>query len=139
MVEEIAIPYMIVFTNLNVHPINQSTQVIPGTVSKEDLPRQFYELTVKFIIENSDCNSKWNSIQEFWDFFYSQYRIDISPFSIYFFMNEEWNVFMYNERDLLKLYRIRYDEIYHPELFIQSEELLLYREEEQEESEELEE
>lgn len=133
--EEIAIPYMTVFTNLDLHPINQSTQVIPGTVSEEDLSSQFYELTVKFIIENSDCNSKWNTIREFWNFYYSQHSIAPcpSPFSIYFFMNQEWNVFMYNERDLLKLYHIRYDEIYHPELFVQGDEWLLYREEEEEE------
>jgi hypothetical protein len=132
MVEEIVIPYMIVFTNLNLHSINPCTQVIPGTVSEEDLPTQFYELTVKFIIENSD-HIKWNSIQDFWDFYYSHRSIDNSPspFSIYFFMNQEWNVFMYNEKDLLKLYCIRYDEIYHPELFIEGEECLLYREEEE--------
>ena len=134
MVEEIAIPYMIVFTNLDLHPINQSTQIIPGTVSGEDLPTQFYELTVKFIIENSH-NSKWNTIREFWDFYYSQHSINISPFSIYFFMNQEWNVFMYNERDLLKLYHIRYNEIYHPELFVEGDEWLLYRGEEEEEEE----
>jgi hypothetical protein len=122
MVEETTIPYMI-FNHLNT-----SAQVLPGIISKEELPEQFYELTVKFMIENS-AQHKWNTIQEFWDFYYSQHNIDFYPFAIYFFMNQEWNVFMYNEDDLLKLYHIRYDEIYHPELFIQGEQFLYYQHE----------
>jgi hypothetical protein len=110
----VMIPYMVIFLKQDTN--NQVVQTIPGVISQENFITHFYELTVKFIVENS-VHRKWEKLEDFWEFYSMQFpMINTFPYSIYFFTNQEWYAFSYNEDDLFKLYTIYYNDFHYPAL-----------------------
>jgi hypothetical protein len=124
--ECVIIPYMVIFLKQDSN--NQLVQTIPGIISQDKFITHFYELTVKFIIENS-IHRKWEKLEDFWEFYSMQFpMINTFPYSIYFFINQEWYEFNYNDDDLLKLYHIYYNEFHYPTLSMANSVFLEYDE-----------
>lgn len=111
----ILIPYMVV--SVNPHTFEYSTNVTPGSFTvplkenyQEDMAKFFYEETVKYMVENN--TTRFKTIREYNEYFCGKLNVKMIPFTIYFFYNKEWNVFLYSEEDLLALYHIRYRDFY---------------------------
>ena len=112
------IPYMVV--SMNVYKFQCSSNVTPGSFSvplkenyQEEMAKFFYEETAKFMIENS--TTRFKTIREYNEYFCGKLNVRLIPFTLYFFYNKEWNVFLYSDEDLMALYQIRYRQFYYPE------------------------
>lgn len=116
----ILIPYMVV--SVNPCKFDYSTSVTPGSFTvpikdnhEEDMAKFFYEETAKFMVENS--TSCFKTIREYCERFCGKLNTKLMPFTIYFFYNKEWNVFLYSEEDLMALYHIRFREFYYSDSY----------------------